>query len=370
MNLKNLKGLTLIVLMAFTLIPFATTGHTTVIEGIRFVDGWTEDTLNSMGKPGACTPWPACKDSGEDPTDPPAGNQVADWGYDRIGAAGARASASGMATVAVLDSGIDYTHADLAGVIVACFSAIKRADAPCDSRDVKDDGGHGTHVAGTIAALDNDQDTVGIAAGHVQLINGKVLGKRGGDWSDLGWAIMHATDLGADVITMSLGGDLSGATSIINDLQDAVDYATSRGVAVLSAAGNEGTCDGGVQHSWPAESSGVFTVGATGLYAADGSGWATTWTGAEDDVMPCFSNNMPNGVVDVSAPGVYTLSLKKGGGTVEMSGTSMATPAVAGAIALLMAGGMSAAQAQNTLRNGALDLGYDSSLQGAGLIIL
>jgi subtilisin family serine protease len=357
--------------MTFTLLPFATTGSETVIDGIQLIDGW-KNTLDSTAKPGACTPWPSCRDGGdEDPTDPPAGNQVADWGYDRINAASARAGASGMALVAVLDSGIDVTHADLAGVVVACFSAIKRADYSCDSRDVKDDGGHGTHVAGTIAALDNGEDTVGVAAGYVQLINGKVLGKRGGSWDDLGWAIRHATDLGADVITMSLGGDLTGATSIINDLQDAVDYATSRGVAVLSAAGNEGTCgDNSVENSWPAMSSGVFTIGATGIYEADDSGWAKTWTGAEQDVMPCFSNNMANGVVDVSAPGVYTLSLRKGGGTTEMSGTSMATPQVAGAIALLMAGGMSAQQAQNTLKNGALDIGYPSSMMGAGLIIL
>jgi subtilisin family serine protease len=287
--------------------------------------------------------------------------QVVDWGYTRINAAAGRAATSGTAIVAVLDTGVDATHPDLAGVVIACFSAIKRADySDCNDRNVKDDDGHGTHVAGTIGALDNSGDAVGAAAGHVLIISGKVLGKRGGAYDDIAWGIRHATDLGANIISMSLGGP-----STTQGLQDAIDYATGNGVAVVAAAGNEGTCDAGdFQTSYPAMNDGVFTVGATGMW--DGAAFTTDGTG--EDAMPCFSNNLPDGYVNVAAPGVYITSLKKGGGVTEMSGTSMATPYVSALLALLMADGASAASAQNTLENGAIDIGYPSTMMGAGLV--
>jgi len=354
------------VLSALTIFSGAS-GVRSYDQQAQLVDNIDYKKITAAGKPGGCTPWPSCKDDGG--TDPPAGNQEKDWGYVRIGSDGARASASGSAIVAVLDTGVNAGHGDLAGVVVACFSGITRGDYDCNNRKVKDDDGHGTHVAGTIAALDNDQDTVGVAAGNVQIINGKVLGRNGGGWDDLAWAIRHATDLGADVISMSLGGDLSGATSIIADLQSAVDYAISAGVAVVAAAGNEGTCgDNSVENSWPAENNGVFTVGATGIYLADDSDWAQEWTGSEVDVMPCFSNNMPNGVVDVSAPGVYITATNNKGGVTDLHGTSMATPHVSAALALLMGNGASASNAQNSLVNGAIDIGYPNSMMGAGLI--
>lgn len=344
--------------MVAAVVPIAVTAA----PSFHIVDGFDANGVIAMAPPDKCSPWPACKDDGT--TDPPTSNQETDWGVARVGGF---QSASGI-VVAVLDSGVDASHPDLAGVVVACFSGIQRADYDCGDRNVKDDDGHGTHVAGTIAALNNDADTVGLAQ-DVLIINGKVLGRRGGDWYDLAWSIRHAADLGADVISMSLGGDISSSSSLQAELQSAVDYAIARGAAVVAAAGNEGTCDAGdTQLSWPAMNDGVFTVGATGLYA--NGGFVTEWTGAEEDVMPCFSNEMPNGVVDISAPGVYITALKKGGGVTDMSGTSMATPHVAAAIAILMAGGMSATQAQNTLVNGALDMGYPSTLQGAGLMLL
>lgn len=304
--------------------------------------------------------------------------QNEDWGYVRMGSANARNLVQNGATVqvAVLDSGIDFNHADLAGLVTWCVSAIKRTFG-C-GRNTADDQGHGTHVAGIIAALDNSQDSVGGAAGFVEIYNFKVLGRRGGDWNDLAWAIRTAADgpdgvLGnaddADVISMSLGGDISSYPSTQSVLQSAIDYAISGGSVIIAAAGNEGTCEAGdVQYSWPAMSTGVVTVGATGIYKADGSGWATTYTGAERDVMPCFSNDMPLGVVDVSAPGVYITSLKKGGGTTEMSGTSMATPYVASVVALLLANGVASDLVLGKLTSTAIDLGYDLTLQGAGLV--
>lgn len=369
MRTKNLLGFLLMgafVLSALTIFSGASVAG--YDKRARLVDGLDIDKITAYGKPGGCTPWPSCKDDGGDPP-PPEDNQEKDWGYQRIGSDAARASASGMVIVAVLDTGVDASHGDLAGVVVACFSGLKRADYSCSDRNVKDDDGHGTHVAGTIAALDNSQDTVGVAAGNVQIINGKVLGKRGGGWDDLAWAINHAVELGADVISMSLGGDLSGSPSTAAIVDNAVASAVAAGVAVVVAAGNEGSCgDTSVERSWPAESPGAFTVGATGIYLADDSGWATEWTGSEIDVMPCFSNNMPSGVVDISAPGVYITATGKGGGVTDLHGTSMATPHVSAALAILIGNGASANNAQNSLMNGAIDIGYEATMMGAGLL--
>jgi len=323
----------------------------------QLVDGW-DGELNMMAPP------PGKGPGGGGGGDGGSGAQVTDWGVTRLGGV---ASGSGI-IVAVLDTGVDASHPDLAGVVTHCFSGIDRGAFDCGNKKVSDHDGHGTHVAGTIAALDNSGDAVGLAQG-VEIWNGKVLGRRGGATSDIVWAMNYAVDNGADIISMSLGGDFSGYPSLQQQMDDAVAYANANGVIVVAAAGNEGTCESGdTQYSWPAMSPGVFTVGATGI--VDASGFVTTYTGAEDDVMPCFSNEMPNGVVDVSAPGVYITSLKKGGGITEMSGTSMATPYVSAALAILMAGGMSATQAQNYLVSNAIDMGYPSTLQGAGLIQL
>jgi subtilisin len=304
--------------------------------------------------------------------------QVVDWGYARMGAAAARANvpAGAIINVAVLDTGVDAAHADLAGVVSWCFSGILRADYGCTNRNVKDSDGHGTHVAGTIAANDNTQGIVGAAASHVKIYSGKVLGRTGGDWNDLAWAIIHATQGpdhvagtidDADVISMSLGGDISAYPDLIATLQDAVDYASSYGVVVVAAAGNEGTCESGdYQSSYPAMLDGVIAVGATGIVSGDA--FVQTWTGAEEDVMPCFSNQLPNNFVDISAPGVYITSLKLGGGTIVMSGTSMATPYTSAIIALLLADGVASGQVLSRIQSTAIDMGYSTSLQGAGLL--
>ncbi|MHA2501263.1 MAG: S8 family peptidase [Candidatus Kariarchaeaceae archaeon] len=352
----NKKALFVIFIMLAAAVPMAVAASD---EVPRFYlnDGFDASNLIAYAPPPG-------KGPGGGGGDPPAGQET-DWGVARLGGF---QSGAGI-TVAVLDSGVDTTHPDLAGVVTHCFSGISRQSySDCTDRNVKDDDGHGTHVAGTIAALNNDIDTVGLAQG-VSIISGKVLGKRGGDWYDLAWSIKYATDLGADVISMSLGGDLSSSATLQGVIDDAVGYATSAGVAVVVAAGNEGTCGSGdVQHSWPAESPGAFTVGATGIYAS--GGFVTEWTGVEEDVMPCFSNDMPAGVVDISAPGVYITASKRGGGVADMSGTSMATPHVSAALAILMAGGMSATQAQNHLVNNAISMGYPATLQGAGLMQL
>ena len=305
--------------------------------------------------------------------DPVPEPQVLDWGYERIGAGFARATTTGVVQVAVLDTGYDTDHADLAGVVTWCYDAINRIEG---CANVEDTDGHGTHTSGTIGALDNDIGIVGIASGHVELYIIKVLGAAGGDWYDLADAIRVAADgpdgiLGtaddAEVISMSLGGDLTTALDIQVYLQDAVDYAIAGGTVVVAAAGNEG--DGSIattEPSWPAMSVGVIAVGATGI--SDGTNFVTTWTGAEDDVFPTFSNT--GDYVDISAPGVYITSLYNDGTTAVLSGTSMACPAVAAVAALIMANnpGISPADVASILYSFAIDIGYDPLQQGAGLV--
>ena len=304
---------------------------------------------------------------------PVIGPQVTDWGYDRVGAAAARAAATGLAQVAVLDTGVDTDHVDLEGVVTWCYNAITHLEG---CANVEDADGHGTHTSGTIGALDNDVGIVGVAAGHVELYMIQVLGSSGGDWYDLADGIRYAAD-GPDhvsgtaddpeVISMSLGGDISSAPDIQTYLQDAIDYARAAGTIVVASAGNEGDGDSTtIEPSWPAMSDGVITVGATGIYA-DG-GFVQTWTGAEEDVFPTFSNSGP--YVNIAGPGVYITSLYNDGTTAVMSGTSMSCPLVAAIIALIMGNnpGIDQAGVEAILYGNAIDIGYPTFTQGAGLV--
>lgn len=345
--MKNYKASFVMFILLATMIPVFTSAN-----------NYTFDVMKGNGR------W----------SEPPViGAQVLDWGYERIDAAAARAATTGVVQVAVLDTGVDTDHPDLAGVVTWCYDAINRIEG---CANVEDTEGHGTHTAGTIGALDNDIGIVGIAAGHVELYILKVLASNGGDWYDLGDAIRVAADGpdgiegnadDAEVISMSLGGDISSAPELQTYLQDAVDYAIAAGTVVVSSAGNEGDGDiATTEPAWPAMTEGVIAVGATGI-VADGS-FVQTWTGAEDDVFPTFSNT--GDYVDISAPGVYITSLYNDGTTTVMSGTSMACPAIAAVVALIMANnpGISPAAVASILYANAIDIGYDALQQGAGLV--
>ena len=329
--MKKLKGLTLICLMFLTILPiFTAAGADDMLPVQAFV-----------GKPGS------------------SDGQITDWGYTRIGSDTARASTSGAVQVAVLDTGADYDHPDLAAAIGWCYNAIDRTSG-CS--EVDDINGHGTHTSGTIAALDNDQGTLGIAADHIELYIIKVLGPQGGSWEDLNHAIrvasegpdgVQGTDDDAEVISMSLGGDLSSSPDIQAALQEAVDYAMAGGTVLVAAAGNEGDGDDTTQeNSWPAMSDGVIAVAATD----------------SEDNFPSWSNT--GSYVDISAPGVSITSLWLRGGTKTISGTSMACPHVAAVAAMIMANnpGFSPDEVANRLYSTAEDLGYSNNQQGAGLV--
>ena len=219
--------------------------------------------------------------------------------------------ASGGVPVGIVDTGIDGAHEDLVGKLRACGSA---ADGVVTDGDCADSEGHGTHVAGTIGAVANNRAGVAGVAFNSPLIVCRALGGPDGSGTvaDVAACIRWAHVRGAKVISMSLGGPAS------HTLAEAAKTAYARGgrsgSLLVAAAGNDG--DGTIEY--PAGLDQVVSVAAV-----DDAG---------DGVAP-FSN--ANADVELAAPGVDILSAKLGGGYVRMSGTSMATPHVAGAAALL-----------------------------------
>ena len=218
--------------------------------------------------------------------------------------------ATGGVPVGIVDTGIDAGHEDLAGKVAACGAA---ADGRMTDGECADSEGHGTHVAGTIGALANNHVGVAGVAFAAPLIVCRALGGPDGSGTvaDVAACIRWVHDRGAKVISMSLGGPSS------RTLAEAAKSAYSRGgrsgSLLVAAAGNDG--DGTVEY--PAGLDQVVSVAAID---------------ARDGVAP-FSNE--NSDVELAAPGVDILSTKLGGGYIRYSGTSMATPHVAGAAALL-----------------------------------
>ena len=233
-----------------------------------------------------------------------------------VAAAWTRTTGTANVVVAVLDSGIDSLNPEFAGRVVPGFNAITgEADSPSNFAPTDDDAGHGTHVSGTIAAAaDNGTGIVGIAPA-VSIMPVKVLSGDGeGDFGNLidgvDWAVAH----GARIITMSLGGTLS--PSAVSYVQHTFDSAYAAGAVVIAASGNDGI----VQDQYPCNFSHVICVGSA---TNDGTAVST------------FSTRTT--ALALVAPGERIASTLPGGGYGYGSGTSMATPHVTGAVALLRA---------------------------------
>jgi hypothetical protein len=235
--------------------------------------------------------------------------------------------------IAVLDSGIDANHPDLVGRIVAGRDIVNNDATPTD------DNGHGTAVAG-VAAADSDNN-IGVAgsAWDAKIMPVKVLGADGaGSDADIASGIEWAVDAGAKILNMSLGGPGSSAT-----LANAVNYATSNGVLMVAASGNESTD----VPSFPAAYDAVVAVGATDWYG---------------DVA-AFSNRGPH--VDLVAQGVgmVTTASESLPSTEDdyasFAGTSFSAPLVAGVAALVKAKNptFTPAQIASRLRSTAIDRG-------------
>jgi len=234
----------------------------------------------------------------------PSGEDTSLYGLNLIEAPKAwdRVTAKRDVIVAVIDTGVDYTHPDLAEAV------IKGPDVVNGDDDPMDDQGHGTHCAGTVGAAANGAGIVGVAHG-ARILAIKVLNSRGsGNNVDIAAGIDAAVKGGARVISLSLGGPESRAT------RDAIRSATEKGVLCVAAAGNENS----KRPSYPGAQPEALGVGASDAR----------------DRRSTFSNY--GDTVDIAAPGTDIMSLAIGGGYRKLSGTSMATPHVAGAAAVLL----------------------------------
>ena len=265
-----------------------------------------------------------------------ANAQTLPWGIDKVDVdasstkAGDGTGAVSNVNVYVIDSGVDQGHPDLNVV-----NHVNFAGGPN-----KDCNGHGTHVAGTIAARDDSSYVVGIAPG-APTTGVKVLGCSGsGSWSGviagIDWVTANAVK--PAVANMSLGG---GYNKSIND---AVINSANSGVFFAVAAGNDGVDACTKSPASAGTHSGVLTVAAT-----DSADREASWS----NYGSC---------VDIWAPGVSILSTRNGGGTTTMSGTSMASPHAAGGGALYLSSSTSASpgSVETALKGAAVTTGTKS----------
>lgn len=269
--------------------------------------------------------------------DPAAEQKEIPWGVKRLNAPAAWDYNQGEGVkVAIIDTGMDYTHPDLRGNYKGGYNAIVSTASPMD------DQGHGTHVSGTIGAVRDAAGVAGVAP-KASLYAVKVLDKNGsGQYSWIIDGIEWAVTNHMDVINMSLGGGQGNEA-----LKQVMQKAGEAGVTVVCAAGND---SGPV--NYPAKYPQAIAVSASD----------------NTDKIASFSSR--GAEIAVIAPGVNIYSTRRGGGYTTMSGTSMASPHVAGLAALAVgAGAKTPDQVRKALTGAASKLpGLKPTDQGAGLV--
>ena len=229
--------------------------------------------------------------------------------------------------IAILDTGIDLDHPDLN---VFSYTYCKQQgpfNANCANNDVSanDIHGHGTHVAGIAAAIDNTINVVGVAPGArlwaIKVLEDDGFGSGAQIIAGVDYVTQHFADI--EVANLSLTGD-----GTFQALDDAIAAAVAKGVVFTLAAGNDGV---DVSTVFPAGHPDAITVSAFEDYDGILGGVSGN---TQDDTFAGWSNDGAG--IDMMAPGVIIRSTKTGGGTRNMSGTSMAAPHVAGAAALYL----------------------------------
>ena len=282
-----------------------------------------------------------------------------DWNLNRVNApeAWARGYTGQNVVVAVIDTGVDRQHSDLSSNIWRNQGETAGDGIDNDGNGFVDDvfgwnfvgnnantqdgNGHGTHVAGTIAALRNNTGATGVAYGS-QIMPVRVLGNDGSGSSDgVANGIRYAADNGADIINLSLGGTFNHL------IQSALEYARQLGVFVVVASGNSSAPVPSFPARHSATNNGVLSVGAHD----------------QNNQQAYFSNRVgSSGAQQVDAPGVGIYSTLPGNQYGNLNGTSMAAPHVAGVAALALSANPNLTPAQ--LRQLILD-GANRSISGS-----
>ncbi|BBD58789.1 peptidase S8/S53 [Nostoc sp. HK-01] len=264
------------------------------------------------------------------------------WGADLVNAPEAwnNGYTGKGVVVAVIDTGVDYNHDDLKNNIWTNTKEIAGNGIDDDGNGYIDDvrgwnfndnnnntldkNGHGTHVSGTIAGEKNNYGVTGIAY-NAKIMPVKVLNDSGsGSYSAIANGIYYAANNGANVINLSLGGSFSNKT-----LQNAIEYANRKGVVVVMAAGN----DGSSQPNYPAR------------YAKN-TGIAVGAVDRNNNLANFSNRSGTNQLAYVTAPGVDVYSTVPNNQYASYSGTSMASPHVAGVVALMLSANRSLTPAQ------------------------
>ncbi|MBM7624929.1 S8 family peptidase [Sporohalobacter salinus] len=239
--------------------------------------------------------------------------------------------------VGIIDTGIDLNHFDLLP-INSGYNAIEPTKQPDDQN------GHGTHVAGTIAARKNGKGVVGVAP-NIELYSIKAFNKDGSaKMSSLIEALQWAIENNIQILNMSFGVDKENET-----LREAISKTYEAGITMVAASGNDGIAT----INFPARYSEVIAVGAIN----------------KDKNLADFSNYGSN--LDVVAPGVNIESTWKNGQFNKLNGTSMSTPHVSGIAALILSRfkNMTPSKVKQAIKKGATPLeSIDSNKQGAGLV--
>ena len=279
------------------------------------------------------------------------------WNMTQVAAPAAWTRSTGAGVIiGVVDTGVDLTHQDLAGKVVATTDCVGSGgtESACTGSG-QDDNGHGTHVSGIAAADTNNGLGVAGMAPSAKLVVAKALDSSGsGNFNDVNAGIEWVVDHGARVVNLSLGSDLPGLGDLVGgSLTSGVDYAWSHGAVTVIAAGNQNFFGLGSSNYGNAN---AVIVGATGPHKEvapyssplGNAKWALVAPGG--DGTDAKGNPVCTGTAQASC--IVSTYWSSANATSEYAydqGTSMATPMVSGALALLLATGMTPTQAVDRL---------------------